>query len=229
MSYNLKDILKSLKVIFISKKENIDKKEIDILEIFFKKIIILNSAERALKVFSEERPDVIISDIDLPNLNGIEFCKIIKKMNHSIPIIILSKQTNKSILYKLIRLQLVDFVIRPILVEDFIYALNQTAKHIINHGEITITLNNGYIYSYKDKSIFKNDNTSIKLTKNEFRLLELLLLNKHRTLDKKEIEDHLWANEQITKSAFKSLFSRLRNKIGKECIKNSFGVGYQLN
>lgn len=229
MSYNLKDVLKTLKVIFISKKENLEKKEINILEIFFKKIIISNSSERALKIFAEERPDVIICDIDLPNLNGIEFCKMIRKTNHTIPIIILSKKTEKKILFELIRLQLIDFVIRPILVEDFIYALNQTAKHIINHGEITITLNNGYIYNYKDKSILKNDNTSIKLTKNEFRLLELLLLNKNKTLEKEEIENHLWANEQITKSAFKSLFSRLRNKIGKECIKNSFGVGYQLS
>lgn len=229
MSYNLKDVLKSLKVIFISKNSNIEKKELDILNLFFNKIIISNSAERALKVFVNERPDVIICDIDLPNIDGIEFCKIIRKINQKIPIIILSNKTKKKYLYELIRLQLIDFVVRPILPEHFIYALNQTAKNIINHGEITITLNNGYIYNYKDKTIQKDNENYVKLTKNEFRLLELLLLNNHKTLDKKEIEEHLWADEEITDSAFKSLFSRLRNKIGKECIKNSFGVGYQLN
>lgn len=229
MSYNLKNILKSLKVIIISKNEYINSKEIDILELFFEKIIILNSAERALKTFVSLRPDVIICDIDLPHINGIEFCKIIRKINSKIPIIILSHKTDKKYLYEMVRLQLIDFVIRPIKPEDFIFALNQTAKHILNHGEIFIKLNNGYTYSYKDKTIKVDTSSEIKLTKNEYRLLELLILNRDKTLTKEEIESNLWANENITKSAFKSLFSRLRNKIGKETIKNIFGVGYQLN
>jgi len=72
------------------------------------------------------------------------------------------------------------------------------------------------------------NNKSSTLTKNEFRLLEFLIENKSKKLSKQEIETHLWADEMITNSAFKSLFSRLRGKIGKDSIINTFGVGYSI-
>lgn len=228
MGYSLKDILKSLKVLLVTKKENINPKEEDILKLFFHKIIISYSSESALKKFSQEHPDVIITDIDLENINGIELCKNIRKTNSTIPIIILSHNKDEKFLFEAIRIQVIDFIIRPIKVENLIFALNQTAKHMVNHGNVTIKLFNGNIYDYKEKTIFNEHGTICKLTKNEFRLLELLLANKHHTLSKSEIESYLWANEDITESAFKSLFSRLRNKIGKENIKNIFGIGYQL-
>ena len=228
MNYSLKDILKSLKLLFISKKDDITTKELGILNIFFNKIILAHIEEKAFNLFSSQHPDVIITDIELGDLNGIELCKTIRKSNPNIPIIILSKNKSESYLFQAIRLQVIDFVVRPLKIENLIFALNQTAKHIVKHGNITVKLCNGFIYNYKEKHIKKDDLEIEKLTKNEFRLLELLIANKHRTISKEEIVDTLWANEEITESAFKSLFSRLRHKIGKECIKNSFGIGYQL-
>lgn len=228
MNYSLKDILKSLKVLFISKKEKITNKELSILEMFFQKITLAHNSKKAFELFSEEHPDVIISDIELENINGIEFCKNIRKINSSIPIIILSEHKDENYLFEVIRLQVIDFVVRPIKVENLIFALNQTAKYIVKDGNISIKLKNGFIYNYKEKTILQNEKKSVKLTKNEFRLFELLLANKNKTLTKQEIEVYLWANEDITESAFKSLFSRLRNKVGKDNIVNSFGIGYQL-
>lgn len=228
MKYSLKDILKSLKVLLISKKEKVSNKELDILEMFFHKTITTNAYNKAFKIFSNEHPDVLITDIDIEQGCGIKFCKEIRKINSSIPIIILSEHTNKEYLFEIIRLHVIDFVIRPMKVENMIFALNQTAKYIVKHGEITVSISENVIYNYKEKSVLTREGKEIKLTKNEFRLLELLLANKDITLSKEEIESYLWAKEQITESAFKSLFSRLRQKIGKESIQNSFGIGYQL-
>lgn len=228
MSYLLKDILKSSKVLFVSKEKYISIKEIEILNLFFREVIISHSAEIALKKFNENHPDLIITDIELPNKNGIQFSKDIRKLNPSIPIIIISKHKNEEYLFEVIRLQAIDFIVRPTKINKLIFALNQTAKHIVNYGNITIKLYNKNIYDYKQKMILKEDGKTFKLTKNEFRLLELLIANKHRTLSKEEIIKNLWAEEMISESGFKSLFLRLRNKIGKECIKNTFGIGYQL-
>lgn len=228
MKHSLKDILKSLKVLLVLKRESVLDVEIKILEMFFHKIIFSTSAEKAMDILSKDHPDVIITDIELANKNGIDLCKSIRKINPSIPIIILSQNTDKEYLFEIIRLHVIDFVPRPTKAEKLIFALNQTAKHILNHGNINIKLHNGNIYNYKEKTILKKDGKVSKLTKNEFRLLELLLANKQHLLKKKEIENYLWANEDVTESAFKSLFSRLRQKIGKENVKNSFGIGYQL-
>jgi len=228
MAYSLKEILKSLKVLFISKEELISEKENNILNIFFDKVIISHTSGIAIKKFCEVHPDVVITDFDLSNGCGIELCKKIRKHNPTIPIIILSQNKNEKYLFEAIRIQVIDFVVRPTKPEDLIYALNLTAKYLLNHGNVTIKLSNGNIYDYQEKTILKNNKILCKLTKNEFRLLELLLSNKGQTINKEEIESYLWADEEITESAFKSLFSRLRQKIGKENIKNSFGIGYQL-
>lgn len=228
MNYSLKDILKSLKVLFISQKEFIIEKEINILNIFFHKIIFAHSISKAEKLFCEEHPDVIILGIDFPDGNGFDLAKKIRKHNPTIPIIILSSIKDEIYLFSAIRLQVIDYVVRPTKPEDLIFALNLTVKHILNSGNVTIRLSNGHIYDYSEKTISKENGTITKLTKNEFRLLELLIANKKQTLTKREIESYLWADEMVTESAFKTLFSRLRNKIGKECIQNSFGIGYQL-
>ncbi|MCP4969929.1 MAG: response regulator transcription factor [Arcobacter sp.] len=228
MDYELKDILKHSKVLFISDKESTTEKELEILNLFFNEIIFSKKEDKSLKIFSTQHPDIIITDIELNEINGIEFCKKIRKTNPKIPIIILSKNKSEQYLFEAIRLQVIDFIVKPIKIENLIFALNQTAKHIVNHGNLVIKINCDIKYDYKEKSVSHINGNFHKLTKNEFRLLELLLANKHRTIKKEEITKYLWANEYITESAFKSLFSRLRNKIGKDNIKNKFGIGYQL-
>ena len=228
MNYKLKEVLKNLNVLFLTNKETLIPKETDILNLFFHKILLSHNANRAYKCFCKEHPDVVISDLNLEDSSGLNFCKNIREINPNIPIIILSELKSTEILFEIIRLQVIDFVQRPLKVESLIFALNQTAKHLIQHGNITIELSNNCIYDYKEKIILKGGNTKERLTKNEFKFLELLIANKNKTLNKKEIESHIWANEKITESAFKSLVTRLRNKIGKNAIKNRFGIGYKL-
>lgn len=228
MNYPLKEILKSLKLLFISKEINSNQREISTFNFFFNKVLIAHNSKLGLKLFSQEHPDVIISDIDIEPLNGIKLCKKIRKLNEKIPIIIFSKLKDEKYLFAAIRIQVIDFIVKPFNNENLIYALNKTAKHIVNYGNINIKLSNNYIYSYKEKTIKTIKNEIISLTKNEYRLLEFFILNKEKTLTKTEITKFLWSKESITESAFKSLFLRLRNKIGKDCIQNIFGVGYKL-
>ncbi|RXJ69796.1 hypothetical protein CRV08_03560 [Halarcobacter ebronensis] len=228
MEYSLKAVLKSLNVLFISKKDDITTTEMNILNMFFNKIIFSISCDKGYKAYLETHPDIIIIDLDYENDMAIKFCKNIKKINSSIPIIVISKSKEEKLLFEAIRLQVVDYVLRPIKAEKLIYALNETAKKVLNQGGMSVKLTNNLYYNYKEKSIIDEKQQKIKLTKNEYRLLELLLLNRNTNISKEEIERHLWADEPITESAFKSLFSRLRQKVGKDTIKNSFGIGYQL-
>ena len=71
-------------------------------------------------------------------------------------------------------------------------------------------------------------NTRFILTKNESRLLELFLSNKNKFIQNEEIIKHIWSDKEVSSSAFKSLINRLTNKIGKDLISNSFGIGYGI-
>ena len=68
----------------------------------------------------------------------------------------------------------------------------------------------------------------IKLTKNESRLIEVFLANKNKYIKNEDIKRIIWSQKEISDSAFKSLINRLSNKIGKDLISNSFGMGYGI-
>ena len=78
-----------------------------------------------------------------------------------------------------------------------------------------------------DKSITILDKKQ-SLTKNESRLLELFLINKNKFVKNEDIIKQIWSDKEVSSSAFKSLINRLSNKIGKDTISNSFGIGYGI-
>jgi len=225
----LKDVLKSLNVLYITKKHNHCQKTANTLNLFFHKTLEASNAEQAAFIYAKSRPAVIITDIDLPKQGGIEFIKEVRKTNKRIPIIILTALKDEEYLFEAIKLNLIDYLLYPIDINKFIGAINTTAKAILYHGQTEVILKNNIKYDYISKTITDKNNNTFNLTKNEFRLLELLIENKNRKISKEEIEEYLWAEEFITESAFKSLFNRLRHKVGKESIINTFGVGYNID
>jgi len=227
MSLSLKKILKQLNVLHISSKDESLKKVDNILNVFFNNVIHFEDEKFALDYFYNSNPNVIIIDINLKNINGIDIIKIIRKENKNIPIIVITANKDLNNLLEAIKLNLVEYLIKPLDINKLIYALNQTAKIVLNSGDIISNINEDINYHYLDKTINNNDKT-YTLTKNESRLLELFLNNKNKIIKNEEIQSVIWPNKDISNSAFKSLLSRLSNKIGKETLTNSFGVGYGL-
>lgn len=224
---SLKNILKVLTVLYIDKKENIPVNIQNMLKIFFKNVIYTDNIDDAMQLYNNKNPDIIISEVFLDNRSVFPFLFDIRQYNHTVPVVIISTNKDEDVLFKAIRLQLIDFIVKPIKVEKFIYVLNTTAKYLLNHGDVNVTFGNNCKYSYIQKSI-RIGQKSYQLTKNESRLLELLLSNQGKMLTKEHIEYHIWGEEFVTESAFKSLVKRLRDKVGKETLKNKSGQGYYL-
>lgn len=228
MSNSLKDILKISNLLFVDSDEELSKKSLDIFKLFFSKVVHCRNFKDAIKAYEDDGIDAIITDVILPDNCGINLIKKIREQNSKIPIAILSANKDEKYLFEAIRLNLVDYLVKPANANDLIFTLNNMAKKIFNNGNIQVNINGKITYSFLEKNL-QNGNKKIPLTKNETKLLELLILNKDKTVSKEDIEYHIWEDGQISDSAFKSLFLRLRNKIGKETIKNNFGVGYSID
>ncbi len=227
MTLNIKKILKQLDVLFISENDESLKKINSILNIFFRKTIHTNSLENAMKYYTTYSPAVIIIDIDLSDGNGIGFIKEIRKKNKQIPILIITKNKDLENLLEAIKLNLIDYLLKPLDINKFIFNLNLCTKQILNSGDIVTTINKQTKYNYLEKTIlYKDKKTS--LTKNESKLLELFISNKNRFINKENIRKHVWREKDISESAFKSLVNRLIKKLPEDTINNSFGVGYGI-
>lgn len=227
MSLNLKKLLKQLDVLLINEYDDFHKKIENILNIFFKNILYTNSLKRANELYENSHPAVIIVDINIRNGNAIEFIKEMRKRNKNIPILVVTENKETDNLLEAIKLNLIDYLLKPLDINKFIFCLNLCAKQIINSGEIITIINQNTKYNYIEKTIiYKNEKN--KLTKNETRLMELFLSHKNKYITKEDILSFIWKDKEITESAFKSLISRLIKKVGEETITNSFGVGYGI-
>ena len=227
MSRSLKNILKISTALYIDNDATGNSKTLNIIKLFFGNIVLSSSYKDGLEKYKNSSPNAIITEIELPDKSGIELIKKIREENESIPIIIISTNKEEKNLFEAIKLNLVNYLVKPANADELIFTLNKTAKLIFNNGNITVTLNKNLTYSYVEKAL-EDNGKKVPLTRNEVKLLELLILNKDKTVTKEEIEYYIWEDESVTESAFKSLFLRLRNKVGKDRIVNNFGIGYSI-
>lgn len=228
MKTSLKNVLKMLSVLYIDEEKEIPLSIKNALKIFTKKVFFANNIRTATTIYNRINPHIIISEVEINNQKCFDFLHNIREYNHIIPIIVTSKNKDEKILMESIRLQLIDFLEKPLKIEEFIFALNNTAKHVLHFGNVNITFADNIKYNYIAKSI-RIDKKIIHLTKNEAKFLEFLLANNGQLTKREDIEFYIWNEEYVSDSTFKSLLKRVRDKLGKDTIKNSSGQGYYIN
>ncbi|WP_122893272.1 response regulator transcription factor [Arcobacter peruensis] len=180
--------------------------------------------------------DLIITDIKMPNMNGIDLTKNIYKENKEQIVLVLSAHNETTYLMELINLGIKQFILKPLEINDFIEIIYKISKEIYsNKSDIEIKEVNEVILNddlYWDKQlsqlVYKEKN--IKLTKKEFLLIELLLLVPEKTCTNEEILNHLWDEDDSIPSInnLKNLISRLKKKIPSINIENIYSFGYRL-
>jgi len=222
----LNDTFNNLTLLYVEDEINIRNNLTESLTIIFKNVFSVENAELALEIYKTKHIDIILSDIGLPGMSGIDFVKIIRKDNKTIPIILLTAYTQTDILLEAVKLKLVSYLTKPITLDSLLKTLLD-AKNEISNSNI-FKINNNIKYNI-DKKILLKDDEDLHITASEDRLLNIFIENNNRTLSTEEIKNLLWDNSYYaTDTAFKSLLNKLRKKIGVNKIKNISGIGYYL-
>ncbi|MDX4069974.1 response regulator transcription factor [Aliarcobacter skirrowii] len=122
MSKNL-EILKDFNILYLEDDESLLKHTKDALEDFVANIYAVKTTVEAMKILLEKRVDVIISDIQLENENGINFLKYIKSKNINIPSILTTAHTDTNYLIEAIKLKVENYLIKPIDINELLDSL----------------------------------------------------------------------------------------------------------
>ena len=225
-----KIILKNLNILYLEDEDNIRKNITETLNLLTSKVFDVESIENAIETLRKERIDIIISDINLKEENGISFIKSLREKYINIPIILLTAYTDKHYLLEATKLKLVDYLIKPIDFNTLNNSLLKATEEIYLNGKFIIEFSNNIIYNVLNKTLFLNqEKKEIELTAKEIELLDLLIENNNKILEYTEIKNIIWPNSlEITDSALKNLINKLRKKIGKDTIKNISGVGFKI-
>ena len=221
---NLLDILSDKKVLCADDEKGILSNVVEILEIFFEEVTGVNDGEKALQEAQNNLYDVLLFDISMPNMDGLEAIKMIRKNNKKIPIIILSAHTEQEYLWRAVDLKITKYLTKPFDKNILLKALEEVALELVDY-KITVKLTDEIKYDFRTKLITKGE-LVLKLSKSESRLLEYFLKNVNQITTYDSILDYMWEYEKPTKEAIKSIVKDLRKKIDSKFIKNLYGVGY---
>lgn len=228
---NYNDILKNLNILYIEDEEKIKENVKKTLLLFCENVHDAESIQNAKIKLLENRIDIIISDINLPDASGLDFVKELRIVDKTIPIIILSAYTDKEYLLEATRLKLADYLTKPIDFKSLQIALHRCVDEILENSRYIISFKDDIHFNVIHKKLVNTINDEeILLTAKELNFLELLVKNNNRVLSIDELKLTLWDDEyEATESAFKNLLNKLRKKIGKDSITNISGIGYRLN
>lgn len=200
---------------------------VSLLEHFFANVFYAENAEDGLTIFTSRQIHIIITDIELPRMSGLELCEIVRETNLNIPIFITTMHDDKEKLKQAIKLNLVDYLIKPVSVTSIKKTLMESLKKLLESSTLSVKLNNNISY-FPLRWELQVLNEPIILTQKEANLLDLLLKHKNQVVSRETIEHFLYPDEPLSESGYKSLIYRLRKKIGKDSIVSLSGIGIKL-
>lgn len=218
--------LNNLNVLLVEDEEEILKSMNSALDGFFKKIITAKNGDEGLKKFKKYNPDIVITDILMPIMDGLAMSKAIKNISKNTVIIVLSAYSEKEKLLTAINVHIDKYLIKPIDMDELLAAINELAHDKIGISSV-IEIGGGYTFD-KTRRVMIRDGEEIALTKKELAFIAVLIKKLGVLVLHNEIKESVWSNEHVSDAAVRTFVKRLRDKVGANLIKNVSGLGYKI-
>jgi DNA-binding response OmpR family regulator len=212
-------------ILYVENDESVSSMTLQYLKKHFRTIYSTDNGEEALEIYEKKKPNIIITAVKIPKINGLELSYKIRKENKNIPIIIISAYSTTEYLLKAIELRLIKYLIKPIDERKLLNAINISIQELNNKSIIYI--NGGYQFDLVNKVLTLNDN-NIPLRSSHKLLLELLIKNKNRAVSYIELENYIWGYNVMSEAAIRSLIYDIRAILGKNIIQNISKIGYKI-
>lgn len=232
----LEEYKKTLNILYIEDDKVLVHKIKLILQKIFRSVFVASNGEEALKIFKSNNINLIISDINMPIINGLTFLKNLRKINTDISFIFLTAKQEVNTIIDAIEHDISGYILKPIDLNNFLCIINKTIekeykKYINLQEKYLLKIDNTFSWNKQTRTLLKNDVSIVKLTKKELLLLELLLEYDNKVCSISEITYYLWDEDFEQKdyiSNLKNIISRIRNKIPEITIENIYGLGYRI-
>ncbi len=185
------------------------------------------------KACLENNYTVIISDIILPQLNGVEMCKNVRKMGMNTPILLLTALGSTDEKIAGFDAGADDYLVKPFAFRELVARINVLSKRNSIIREENKTLIFADLILDLDSKSAKRNETTIELTNREFDLIKYFIENQNKVISKKSIAEDVWnINFNTGTNTIEVYVNYLRNKIdkpfSKKLIHTSHGMGYIL-
>jgi DNA-binding response OmpR family regulator len=188
----------------------------------------------ALKYFQQGSYQLVLLDINLPKMNGMDLCRKFRETNAEIPILIITAFGDIDSKMEAFTLGADDYLVKPFHLRELLAKVKVFLKRAEQPNAAQPLYQLQDIKLDPNKKIAIREGKEINLTPKEYGLLEYMLKNSNRIISKDELAMNLWdANYGVTHNTIEVYINFLRNKIDKEFEKKLIltkpGFGYYLN
>ena len=239
---NSKELLqytKEMTLLFAEDHTELRVNTTEILKNFFQKVDSVADGEEALAAYKNELTnkkvyDIVLTDIQMPKMDGALLTEKIYEINPNQTVIVLSAYDESSYLLPLINLGIEQFIKKPIDYQELLRVLLNIAKNSNNSSEEVvigneINLSSNFSYNRETK-ILLDKGISIYLTKYEILFLEVLTKQIGKIHSNEEIVTYFSSlDEKIDPQNIRKLVSKLRKKLPTDSLESIYGVGYRIN
>ncbi|MDD2397284.1 MAG: response regulator transcription factor [Tissierellia bacterium] len=193
-------------------------------------VIIANNGREGFEKGKSPDVDLIILDLMLPGLSGIEVCRRLRQTS-DVPIIMLTAKDDISDKVTGLDIGADDYMTKPFAVEELLARIRVLLKRKFHKNNDEDILVIGKLNLCKNNYKVEYENENIELTKKEFELLEYLMRNKNIVLSREKILDNVWGYDYYGDTNIIDVYIRyIRSKIDQKynvsLIETVRGVGY---
>lgn len=189
-------------------------------------------ADSFYRFLGGEKPDLILLDLMLPDIDGLDVCRFLRKNERlgPVPVIMLTAKGDESDKVLGLGLGADDYVTKPFSVKELVARIQAVLRRQ-EQAPIAHRIALGPLLIDPDRHEVTRDGRPVDLTATEFKILQILATRRGRVLTRDQILDHLWGHEKAVVDRTVDVHIRnLREKLGSAAslIKNVRGVGYKV-
>lgn len=216
--------LKNYTILCVEDEDGIRKRLVNTLKYYFKEVYEASNGEDGYYLYYDYKPNIIISDIEMPEKNGIKMAEEIRKSDLSTIIIMLTAYSNEEYLLNLINLNINYYLLKPITSENLLDGIIKAFGDKLNRK---IKFTDELFFNTKERELYYK-NEIIPLRKRDKEFLVLLYENRNNVLTYSLIEEYIWKEKSMSMSALKTFIKELRQKLPIDLIINISQEGYKL-
>jgi len=191
-----------------------------------------NDGLEALELYKKHKPGIVLTDITMPNMSGLELAKEIRKLSKDTKIIIVTAHSEQDKLIEAFDSDVVNYLIKPIDRQKLRSSLDTAIATLpkiqkIEKDFIILSTNANFDIAKEEYLV---DNKLVKLSKSENRLLSLLCTHKNQDVNAYDIFVSVWADfeKEFSADSVRTLVKKLRKKLPEGILQNIYGGYYKL-
>ena len=219
-------LLKRVTLLYVEDEENLARLMQEAIAHEFDRFLLAHNGKEGLERFRKSRPDIVVTDITMPEMDGLAMAEAIRKLSPETPVIVLSAYSDKEKLLGAIDTGIRKYFIKPFDPEELLDYLKDLSGEIAARERYR--LGEDFLYDRREHRLYRREET-IPLTNRELKLIDALIDEPGHLLDREAIRKLLWNDLSPSADAVRVFIMRLRDKTAKNFIRSESGRGYSID